>query len=430
MKKVLKMLFVLMMLIPFVAKADMGAPELRSYEVEVVKEKIEYYEHEENGLKKKGEFEKGTKLKVIWEETIKGEDYLSVEIKNPDEYGLLVKTSDVVPLKEEVSYTDSGVDKLDKKAKYRVYADEVEVRKGPSKSYKVVGVLKKGTTGEYQYNIIGSAYIYVEADGVKGWVDGLGRSVLTRNDDSKYVVGKRLDTSCGTIPVNTVISGSWEAPIWDNLSNKDGASLISYKGCETFIPTFKSQYVANYFENKPGDGQKVIVQEVKVYEDADLKKVVGTLPAYTIPEAIGENTLVGPSVSYVQYKNIKGWIDDMPNDKFSMEFVKDVKMPEQPKEEPKEEEPKEEEPKEEEPKEEEKKEDKKDEKKEDKKDKKKMDTRTLGIICVVVGLALALAGVTTIVLINKNKTKAKPTSEKEEAPEKEEASEEKSSKEE
>jgi hypothetical protein len=132
----------------------------------------------------------------------------------------------------------------------------------------------------------------------------------------------------------------------------------------------------------------------------------------------------GPSDMYLEYKDIKGWVpEDFVEQNDFVEFLskseaEKERAKQQSKEEPKEEEKKEEEPKEEEPKEEPKPEEKED-KKEAKEEKKSLDTMTIVLICVIVGLALALAALVTILLINAKKKKGvTPAVEDKEAEEK------------
>jgi hypothetical protein len=49
MKKIIKsLLLVVLLLIPYIVKADMGMPPMKEYEVEVVKDEIYYYDYSGN----------------------------------------------------------------------------------------------------------------------------------------------------------------------------------------------------------------------------------------------------------------------------------------------------------------------------------------------------------------------------------------------
>ena len=162
MKKVLNgMLLVLILLFPIMVKADMSAPSILEYEVIVVKEGgADYYVWKDKKYVKAGHLDKDTEIYIREEETSNNVTYLFFYLDQVEPYtfssayeGYYVKATDVMP-KEEVVTPDSNPDyirKLEKPITFKVWADEVPVREGPSNGYKTVGTLKKGYIGKYSY---------------------------------------------------------------------------------------------------------------------------------------------------------------------------------------------------------------------------------------------------------------------------------------
>ena len=396
MKKIFKMFILIIILFPFVVSADMGAPVIPEYEGIVIKEGgSDYYDITYNNakysIKKVGTLKKDSKIKVIYEENFDNTVYLAY---NDEKYNLFyVKASDVIPANDELSYTDSHVGKLDEASSFYVYSD-VEVKKGPSYSYETVGKLKKGTKGKYQYTIDDSIYIYVDIDGVKGWIGALDRKVLTKKDMT-YVIGKELNTKCGTIPVNTIFVNPYDAPDHDSMKYGDGTTLVEINGCETFINTFHTDNVGVVYGDE-GSNYKTI-KEIKVYENKEFKKEVGTIPAGVQLEMYASPNYTGPGPTYLQYKDIKGWVDgEEANSK-----VEWVEMTEEEKEEAKKEQEELEEEKE--TKEEETKTETTGEKEEKKEEKKEKDSNDVVMICIIVALSLACGSLITLLLVNKKK---------------------------
>ena len=387
MKKFLFGMLILIMFIPFVVKADMGAPMLRQYEVLVAKEDgIDYYDYY-SGFKKKGTYNKDQVLTVIFESEEDGQKYLAVSTEGGYNYNdyYYVKASDVVVKNGEVKTSDSGVAHLEKANKFRIYKEDAIVRKGPSFMYDEVGKVKKGTIGSYKFYIEGSQYIYVDVDGVSGWIDTSDSNVLFY--DGNYIASEKIELSCATIPVGTVLTNVWRADSWGM------KSLITYDDCTELFDNFRTNKFVSLDETPKVNK---ISKDIKIYDTTSSNKKV--LKEVTKGSEVVFFTEYGyiedfeehwDDVSYyVMYDGIKGWTSSLNYDDFT--YVKDS---EESLINPEEVEPPAEEPKEEE----------KDEKNDDK--KSVLDTKTVILMCVVAGVSICLTAIVTIILVNKKNKK-------------------------
>lgn len=394
MKKLLKVLLLIVLIIPVIAKADMGAPEIIEYEAVVVKEGgVDYYWYEGNEYQVSGHLDKETKVRVFFDSINDGITYLYA-CKNDDEPCFYVKAIDVLPQEGPVSPEQSQVHKLSEPNEFWVVVDEVEVREGPSAAYKSVGTLKKGYKGKYRYIL--SSHIYVEEDGLKGWVEMINKQVLTKSH-SNYIVKYNLKTECGTIPENTIVESPWAATAWD------GVSLIKYKDCETYVNTFKSSVL---YSIRYDYYQEIVVGTGKIYETARMEKSLATVPEKSTIVYLSSGDVGGPTTRYVEYNGVKGWfIEDQYYEEAKANLPANEPIEEKPSEIPVEvptEQPTEPI------------ETTGETKKDDSKESKGLDTLTIVLMCVIGALAIALAAVITIVLVNKKK-KAKPEAVAEEA---------------
>lgn len=301
MKKIFKgLLLFLLVLFPAIVKADMSAPSLLEYEATVISENgADCYDYS-GDYHVASHLEKGEKVTVRYEMDEDGITYFGINADNDECH--YVQSKDLMPTNEIVDLNNQNVVKLDSASKFLVYADEVEVRKGPSVSYEVVGKLKKGTIGNYLYEIIESSYIYVEANGIKGWVDTIDKKVLTPS--SQFILGDDFESDCGIIPANTIIKDGWDTSKWDM------STLVNYNGCETFIRTFKEKYIVPLIEPK----QTKTSQELTIYETATAQKEISKIPAgeqikvLSYAAANSHPTENDKAYSYVEYGDIKGWV--------------------------------------------------------------------------------------------------------------------------
>ncbi|MGN1371813.1 MAG: SH3 domain-containing protein [Candidatus Coprovivens sp.] len=240
-----KLLIILLgiLLFPVIAKADMGAPEMLSYNVEVTKASGTILYHiDYNGggdkLIKITDIPKDSQLLVYYEETINGETYGHVNYKDESGY---IKLSDTTILTKAISLDDENVTKLDKSITYTVLVDSLEVHSNPAKGFEVVGTLKKGTTIEVKYKLYDS-WCYIEYKDIKGWVEGyfatLGEykneKILVATEHELIDVNEILnymskDNVLATIPANTVIDGYYALDPWAR------GYYIEYNGQKGYI---------------------------------------------------------------------------------------------------------------------------------------------------------------------------------------------------
>jgi flagellar basal body-associated protein FliL len=395
MKKIIILLLALFVMLPVVVSADLGAPSTIIYKATVVKEEgIDCYDFGEEGYFKKGHLDKGAEVYIHGDldSSHDGKTYsyysLNQDGYGPDNSGYVL-ANEVIPVEGDVSPTQKGVSKLTKPVEFIVNANVAYVRRGPAASYESNGELSKGTKSTYEYYVPGSGYIYVDVNGVKGWVNMLGKTVLTKS--SGYITVHSINTDCGTIPANTLIEDAWTATAWDGV-----ALLKLSNGCETFYRTFHSTNIYGLSEAKEMKATK----EIEVYDNMDDLKVIATIPVdygLTILARYSGVTS-GGGTYYIDYNKTKGWISGYE----MMVDGEGIKIEEIEKEEEKEE--KENPVATEEQKIAEKENKKKEAKKEEtKKQEKTTDTMTIVIMCCVGALAIAAGAGATILLVNKKK---------------------------
>ncbi len=379
-KKVSLLVLLFLLFMPLIAKADMGAPMVRTYEAVVIKvDGADYYEQDNDwNWEKKGHLNKDDKVKIEFESTDDGEVYLAFN-KGGGYY--FVKASDVAPLEKEVKPNGEGIIELDKEQKIRVEAKEgVEVKKGPSVAYETVGTLKKGTEATYKYEIDESGYIYVDTGDIKGWVLTLEGTVLFSGGD--YVLADDIELTCGKVPANTVLKDTWYTDMWT------GDILIEYKNCKDYFNWFKDSRFVVYGRNITGN----VTKEAVMYEKPNMKKKVGTIPKDGKMKIYSENYIEdeydpdAKALIYVEYDGQKGWIVT-DNIIYNDEKFEDEEEKKQEVEEPKEE--------------------KKESKEDDEEEESKIDTKTIVIVCVVGAGAFALGAIATIILVNRKNKKAR-----------------------
>ncbi|MBR6133679.1 MAG: SH3 domain-containing protein [Bacilli bacterium] len=393
MKKIVKsLLLFILLLIPYIVKADMGMPMSREYDVVVTNPNgIDYYDY---NLIKIGHYDTNTILTIEFESTINGTVYLNV--KNNDGKNINVKASDVMLKEEEVTPKSEGVTKI-RKRKVLVGDKDLEIRKGPSIVYEEIGKVPANTELTVEYVVLDEftnikIYCYVEYKGTKGWIYTIGKNAYYSSKDDiedeypsigdmgdEALVVKTVKTSCGTLEPGTIIKEYWYTDMYGN------SSILYEKGdCKDNIATMKTGNVALLGQ----DGYKgKITQKTDLY-DLPKGKKIATLESgteivqysYFFPYEEEDNTYY-----YVEANNQKGWVAVPLDSKVNVIDLTEelVKVPEKEVEE--------------EP--EEKKEDKKEKDKETK--ESSMDSKTIIIICVVAGVSLALGALVTLLLVNK-----------------------------
>ena len=357
MKKILKTIILLILVVPFIVKADMGMPLTEEYEVEVVKDEIKYYDYSE---KPQGTIKKGTKLTVIYAYEGKDDEYLNVEYGNT---WVFVKSSDVVA-KGELGVDAEGVGPAGIGNKIKI-SKEIEVKKGPSESFETVGTLKAGTY-TFDYTFISPLYIYVNTKDVKGWIKGENNDLLYGG--LTYIVPIEKETTCGTIPANYQFKDVWTEAFYHSTIK------FNYKDCEIELNTLSDitaiEPVRTLYKAK---------KEIPLYETIgnEKKQVEEKIPEgkeyiLTSREFTKNQFKQNPEFYYyIEYNKKFYWIEssDLIN---NSEKIGEYEEPVE-----------------------------KEEKEEDKKEEKKIDTKTIVIICIVAGTSLALGALVTLILVNK-----------------------------
>lgn len=381
--KFIKKLFILLILcVPCIAKADMGAPMLREFEIVVVNPEGIDYDPNDYNEEATGHLNKDDVVVVISEY----DNQYDIGLKNSDgTYSILgqIRSLDGFSIvQEEVDPTETTKDikKFDSKKQALVYNEKgVSVYSGPSKVYKYLGSIKKGIKLEYQYAIDGEGgltYIYVDYKGLKGWVEILNKNVLIENE-IQYIFRVDVESECGTIPKNTILTPEYATDKWSK------SALFEYNGCKTLLNVFKSDEILGLY-----DGKAKSKVEIPVYDDSDKTNLITTIPANTeYTYYAGTDATFGSiDVQYVEYEGKRGWSFATYEDYeiINIEYDKYAKLDEAKKKEVKKEEPK----------------------KEEKKEEKKLfnlNKNEFVAVCVAGGVILSLTALAVILLINKKK---------------------------
>ena len=395
--KKFKMLLISLLLLPCMVKADMGAPEMKPYEMVVTNpEGIDYYDTDESTTPA-GHIDKDSKFTVEYEYN----DTYSITIG--EKRGVLKSIKGASLINEEIDPTtekDSNIIKQDSSKSALVYSkDGVDIKKGPSDAYDTVAHIKKGEKIKYSY-VYGSdavSYIYVNYNGKKGWVEILNSKVLLE-DNTEYIARTDVKLDCTTIPKNTIINSNYKTDMWS------GSILVKYEKCEDMVKVFKTDGLLEMRKFNATSKKELDVFE---YSENEGNKIT-TIPSDSdfIVAASFSDMETQKTHSYVLYNGEEGWIE-ADYDDFDIDYQSEVRE-EEPKEEPKKEE------KEETP---------KNKKEEVETTGNKKDSNDFALTCVIVGASVALATLIIIIIINKKKKSKKVVNEQSEI--KEETTEEK-----
>lgn len=284
--------------------ADMSAPELREFEIVVINpDGVDYYDYN-GGVK--GHLNKDDIVLVIYEydgkytigvkETNQYSTYSKSlgEIKSLDDFSIVQEEIDPTQLADDPTITT-----YDMPQKAKINAEEgVDIYAGPSTVYKKVGHIKNGASVLYKYSTFGT-HIYVEYDGVKGWVSILKGKVLVQND-MQYIFKNDVVTECGTIPKNSITTPKYKTDRWTH------KALFEYNGCEFMHNTMKDLEVISFYPYN-----RVLVKDVNLYEYANVTStVLATIPAGTrvTTLAVMDEGLNATYYAYTDYNGLRGWI--------------------------------------------------------------------------------------------------------------------------
>lgn len=346
MKKGIKLLLAVLLLLPIFVFADSVAPDYISYDVEVLKDEgIDYYDYKgaSEGVAT-GHLDKGTRLTIEFTVTYNGENYLYTTY---DKKAIYVKATDVVAIGEIDIDAHSVIDtKEENKVKI---TDEVIVRKGPAESFPEAGRIKNAET-TYRYAISPPTYIYVDYNGIKGWIDANSEGITYGFSD--IILFEETSGKCGTIPKSTVLEDIWSMGFYDDEVE------LKYNKCTFTTNLSKMKYA------KLLDVKKVyrINYKRSFYSDDDKDIILNKGDEITVLSSEYNGYY------YVDAGEDKGWLEiDLEKEST---YVKDLK------EEVK-------------------------QKKNHEEDEK--DTNVVVLTCVVGGVAFALGAIVTLILINRKK---------------------------
>lgn len=309
MKKNFKILLLLILFIPCIINADMGAPMTKPYEMIVTNpEGIDYYDYN-NSVK--GHLNKDDTFTVEFEY----DNYYSIKIKNTENSyhlnslnGTILVTDELDPKKainESSENTGVKVCSINTKNKALIYADDgVDIKKGPANIYKTIGHIKKGVELTYNYYLSEGniTHIYVDYNGTKGWIEILGTKVLIETNE-KYITKNDYDIGCAIIPKNTIITPVYTADAWSR------KILINNNNCLRMYNKIQDNDLAYLFS----DGGNIVVanEEINVYEYYNNGgKLLATIPKDKTFITLGSDNEKGTEESnlYVKYDNQTGWI--------------------------------------------------------------------------------------------------------------------------
>ena len=383
MKKLKYLLFVLF-LIPGMVKADMGAPDVRPYDMVVTNpDGIDYYETEVSTTPS-GHLNKDEKFTVTYEYS--GNYSITISGKNGS---YVIKSSEGTALVQDKldpkTASDDHIKKYSTPQEAIIYGnDGVDMLKGPASTYDKVGHLNKGIKVTYKYSDTDLTHIYVEHNGKEGWVNILDSKVLIR-ERQDFITKKDYKILGTTIPKNTVVKSEYKSDAWSS------KVLVEYNGVKDLVETRGNfDLVAVYKEDVKSK------TELKVYESANKEgNEVITIPSgseFLLIASSYEELGSDEGNLYVEYEGKRGWVKVYNYDDYEVDEDKEIDNPNilEEVEEPKKEEPKKEEPK-----------------KEEKKNKKKQSAEDYTLTYVIVGISVAIIAIGAIIILNKKSKKKK-----------------------
>lgn len=244
-------LLVCLFVFPMLVSADMGAPEVTSYEVRINNingtSLYDYYS------KVVGTIPYDTKVTVFYEYEDDGKLYGSIEYKGKN---YEIDLADAEVFSDKIDLTKFA--KSDEPVKLYVFGEGCYMYKGPSKVYGKVDkevMIPVGKTVEYEYR--DDLWSYVEYDGVKGWIPNSlygqlyedvknnvaylpeeGAKLYTVNNIKElYKAPYDDDTIDVDIPVDTELKYDYYVGF-----AKSMAVHVSYKDAEGWINVYGGDY--------------------------------------------------------------------------------------------------------------------------------------------------------------------------------------------
>ena len=317
MKKIFKTLIIVMLFIPMVAFADMGAPMIREFEAKVIADKLVVSTYDN----KKHTFYKGDIVTI----TGSGDEY-DIDYKG-DYYRL--KSEDTVaikPVNSTVGPNESNINKLEKSREFEVISDTLDVYAGPAQLYDVVGHLSKGdqVTAFYGSGAQESFndYFYIQEENIKGWIYiGLGEFKVWEINATnlKAIVKKDITLNDTELKANLIEKVYY----WGNPYTtqdpviKVNGKFVKFKDASDYYLIGEGKKAFTSFNETQINFE--LTKDVKVYETLDSKEEMAVIPTGTKLSSVNllYYNALDEGISYqkgeyeeilVFYNNKLGWI--------------------------------------------------------------------------------------------------------------------------
>lgn len=313
MKKIIKCIFVSILMIPLVVLADMGAPAIGEYKAEISNPNgVMAYDYK---LKKDIKLEYGTVGTVVYE--YENEDSTTnIEFKVND-INYSIDGKDVISIEESFDLNNKSVEKISENI-IITSKDGLEIKNGPANSgFKSTGVVIPYLTKiKASYTVEYSPWYYIEYNGTNGWINIIGNKAVHQLGNFEFYDYKKIITT-EKAKLNdykgnelTTINENYELNSQEiyQSSDWDRNIYIEYNGVKGFI---SKDYIT--FKSK----EKITINlnsELQLYKNAEnaydltKKKEILIIPKNTTLETYYYDGDYGISYAYVEYNNIKGWI--------------------------------------------------------------------------------------------------------------------------
>lgn len=317
MKKIILVILSVLLFVPSIIFADMGAPSIESYKATITNKDgavlYQHYERTEEFKATNKKMDYGKTVNIIFEEG----GYAQLE--NND----YVKLSDIALVTKEYTFKDR---EWQSPVRSLVLKDQ-DIRKGPADAYESTGVtVKAGTKLNVRTNIGdggGSPWVYVEYNGTKGYLNSYDEG-LTLGESHKPIIFARdtelVDVNTGkvieTIKANTKVTGKiysldrYSFGFYIEFENKKGIVNGGFRdetmSMEDKLEEFKVVKKADVYESLNNIG----TPENPKY------KAIGTVDAGKVFKSSYYIQQYSYVIVYYEEGNVKGWIK-ATNEKYS-----------------------------------------------------------------------------------------------------------------
>ena len=315
MKKIVYLILGVLLFIPTLVKADMSAPGIIGYKATPKSTSgadIYQYDSEREAYQKTGrKLEFGKIVTITWED-----EFVSIDEDSDDE----VKLSDLTPVDKEFK-----VNVKDLSDPYEILIlEKQEIKKGPARAYEGTGkYLEAGTKVTVRYlepdeegnsRSAGdaTAWVYVEYNGTKGFIDTEGK--IAQNPVYTTVIASRdvevtvhnTDTQIATIKANTKFDATiYELDLWSH------GYYIEYNEIKGIVDDFE------HFLPKRKPITFKPTRDISIYEDIEynddyenIAKVVSTAKKGTSFKSEFYAMYADVAILYYENGDVKGWIEE------------------------------------------------------------------------------------------------------------------------